>query len=81
MPRASCCKLTRKQHEREEVRKKVLKLHAEGMGYGKIGKALKIGKSTVQDIIRVFKPRGSVVAKKTGHRPSHLSKRSGNLLF
>ena len=81
MPPKQSVDVVARRLEREWLRSEVLARHHAKKGYGKIADELsvelkrKITKSTVQSIVRTFKGRGSVIAKRQEGRPTKMKPR------
>ena len=62
-----------KSYTSKEVRQIIVDRHLEGFGNAKIGRLLGIPRTTVRDIVKVFKERGSIDVLEKSGRPKKTS--------
>lgn len=67
--------LTPAQADKEQLRKRVLEMYDQDMGYGCIGKKLGMSKSTVADIVKRFSERDSFADLPRKGRPTVVNDR------
>lgn len=59
-----------------DIRKRIVALHKDGLGYKKISEALKVGRTTVAGVVQRFLKTGSTLNRPRQGRPKKLSPRA-----